>query len=164
MPFRHITLFRWAEHVDAEHVQRVRDAYDELAELIVGLCHHAHGSDAGVSEGSFDFHVVADFETLADWRAYRDHPAHVLLFEELIRGNVIDRAAGQFQLPDHRSAHDVSATQMQSLLAGPDDRPDMAATDVTDATEETDDELLARARRAATAEMQTFLADPDDPT
>lgn len=157
MPFRHVTMFRWSDQVDDDHVRRVREAYDELASLAGGLRHHAHGSDVGVSEGTFDYHVVADFESVADWRAYRDHPAHVLLVEELISGHVIDRAAGQFQIPDERDAHAVSATRMQSFLAEPDDRPH----DRTD--DESDDELLARARRAAMADMQALLAEPDEP-
>lgn len=154
VPFRHVTMFRWADHVDADHVQRVRVAFDELATLVDGLRHHVHGSDVGVSEGTFDFHVVADFDSMADWRTYRDHPAHVLLVEELITGHVVDRATGQLQLPDERDAHDLSAARMQSLLA----EPDAAA-----AEGESDEELLARARRAAMAEMQALLAEPDEP-
>ena len=79
---------------------------------------------------------------------------HVLLVEELIRDHVVDRAAGQYQTPDERSARDVSATRMQTLLADPDD--------VAELEHESDEELLERARRAAMAEMQTFLAEPDD--
>jgi hypothetical protein len=152
VPFRHVAMYRWADHVDAEHVQRVRDALDELTEL-VNARHHAYGSDVGVSADSFDFHVVADFDTVADWRTYRDHPVHVLLVAELIDGHVTDQATGQYQTPDVRSAHEVSAARMDTFLAEPDD-------DVPD--DESDDELLARARRAAMAEMQTLLAEPDD--
>jgi hypothetical protein len=147
-------MFRWAERVDTEHVQRVCDAYDELAVRVTGLRHHAHGSDVGVSEGTFDFHVVADFDSVADWRAYRHHPAHVLLVEELISGFVVEQATGQFQTPDDRDAHDVSAAMMRSLLA----EPDSAVP-----SDESDEELVARARRAAMADMQTLLAEPDDP-
>ena len=154
MPFRHVVMYRWAEHVDAEHVQRVREAFDELAEHVPGLRHHAHGNDVGVSEGTFDYLVVADFESVADWRVYRDHPTHVLLVEELIRDHLVDRAAGQYQTPDERNPRDVSATSIQSLLAEPDD--------AVESEPESDDELLARARRAAMAEMQHLLAEPDD--
>lgn len=70
-----------------------------------------------------------------------------------------ERVTGQFQLPDVRSAHDVSADRMASFLTEPDAAP--ASHD--DSGGETDDELLARARRAAAAEMQALLAEPDDP-
>ena len=167
MPFRHVAMYRWADHVDAAHVQRVRVAFDQLAEQATGLRQHAHGNDVGVSEGSFDFHVVADFETAADWRAYRDHPSHVLLVEELIVGHVTERAGGQFQVADERSAHEVSSAGMQAMLAEPDSSfaPPPPAVPETDAPgdSESDDELLARARRIATAEMQSLLTEPDDP-
>jgi hypothetical protein len=147
-------MFRWADHVETEHVQRVGEAFDELAELTAGLRHHAHGRDVGVSEGTFDYLLVADFESVADWRAYRDHPAHVLLVEELIRGHAVEHVTGQFQVPDDRDAHEVSAAGMQWLLAEPDvETPD---------EDESDDELLARARRAATAEMRALLDEPGE--
>ena len=154
MPFRHVAMFRWADHVDTEHVQRVREAFDELAGLTLGLRHHTHGSDVGVSEGNFDYLLVADFESVADWRMYRDHPTHVLLVEELISGHVIEQVAGQFQVPDDRDAHDVSAARMPSLLA----EPDLTAPEA----DESDDELLARARRVAMAEVQSLLDERDD--
>jgi hypothetical protein len=78
----------------------------------------------------------------------------VLLVEELISGHVIEQVAGQFQVPDDRDAHDVSAARMQAILA----EADMAAPEA----DESDDELLARARRAATAEMQALFNEPGD--
>ena len=95
MPFRHVVMFRWAPHVDAAHVERVREASEALAAAIPQVRQMVHGSDVGVAEGNFDYVVVVDFDTVTDWRAYRDHPMHVLLFEELIKGHVTDRAAVQ---------------------------------------------------------------------
>ncbi len=153
MPFRHVTMFRWADHVDADHVERVRSAYDALVTEVRGLRHHAHGSDVGVSEGTYDFLVVAEFDDVAAWRAYRDHPAHVLLVEELIVGHAVDRASGQFQPSDVRHGSGFAETPP---LAPPD--PDAG---VGVASEEDDAELMERARRAAMAEMQALLAEPD---
>lgn len=158
MPFRHVAMYRWAAHVDEAHVERVRAAFDELVAAVPALRRHEHGSDVGVSEGTFDYLVVADFDSVADWRAYRDHPTHLLLLAELIDGHVVERASGQYQAPDGRDAHQVSAAGLESFLAEPDDA---LPTDVG-ATDESDDELLARARRAAMAEMQSLLAEPDE--
>ncbi len=153
MPFRHVVLFRWAENVDADHVARVRDTLDSLPDLIPQIRSYVHGTDVGVAEGNFDYAVVADFDRVDDWRTYRDHPAHVLFVEELIKGHVADRAAVQYQTPAQRSPHDVSATEMQTLLAEPD------APGFVD--DESDDAMLERARRAALADMTALLADPD---
>ena len=142
---RHVAMYRWADHVDAEHVARVRAALDELAGL-AGVRRHDHGADVGVSVGSYDYHVVVEFETLADWRAYRDHPLHVLLVAELIDGHVVEQATGQYQTgPEALDAHtDSGRGPVEQQL-------------------ESDAELLARARRAAAAEMEALLAEPDEP-
>lgn len=170
MPFRHVAMYRWAAHVDGVHVDRVRAAFDELAAAVPGLHRHEHGHDVGVSEGTFDFLVVADFGSVADWHAYRDHPAHVLLVAELIDGHVVDQASGQYQATDVRETHEVSSARMHALLAEPDAvatprRPGDADDEHGDESDdESDNELLARARRAAMAEMQALLAEPDEPT
>ena len=130
-------MYRWADHVGPDHVDRVRDAFDHLAGRVVGLRLHVHGNDVGVSADAFDFHVLAEFDDVTAWRAYVDHPEHVLLVEELLVGHVAEQATGQFQSPDDRSAP--------------------APVD----PEESDDELLARARRAAMAQMDALLAEPD---
>ncbi len=151
MPFRHLALYRWAEHVDAEHVERVRAAFDALADDVAGLVSHTHGNDVGVSEGTFDYLVVADFHTIEAWRAYRDHPTHVLLLAELITGHVVEQAGGQFPTSESpRTAVSTAADPATSRDAPPVDG------------EETDEELLARARQAALDSMQAFLAEPDD--
>jgi Stress responsive A/B Barrel Domain len=152
VPFRHVVLFRWAEHVDADHVARVRDTLDSLPDLIPQIRSFLHGADVGVSEGNFDYAIVADFDRVDDWRTYRDHPSHVLFVEELIKGHVASRAAVQYQTPTQRSPHDVSAAGMKALLAEPDDLVD----------DESDDALMERARRAALADMKSLLAEPDE--
>ena len=148
-------MFQWADPVDADHVARVRDALDALPDQIPQIRSYVHGTDVGVSEGTFDYVIVADFDRVDDWRTYRDHPAHVLFVEELVKGHVANRAAVQYQTPAHGSPHDVSTAGIQALLAEPDETGTM-----TDG--ELDDELLERARRAALADMTALLAEPDD--
>lgn len=152
MPFRHVTMYRWASHVDPGHVDRVRAALDELAAVARGVRYQVHGADVGVSAATYDYLVVVDFDRVDDWRAYRDHPLHLLLLAELIDGHVVDRASGQFVLPDEPTARQVGPVPASGTIgdAGVD-----AGID--------DDELLARARRTAMAELQALLAEPDDP-
>lgn len=149
-------MFQWADHVDTDHIALVRDALDSLPDQIEQIRRYVHGSDVGVSEGNFDYVIVADFDTVVDWRAYLDHPTHVLFVEELIKGNVANRSAVQFQTPAEESAHDVSLSRMEALLAAPDE------VTLAEAQLAEDDELLERARRAAVASMEAILADPDD--
>ncbi len=97
MPFRHVVMFRWIEGLDDEHVQRVRDGLSALPAEIEQIRSYVHGSDVGVSVGNYDYVLVADFDNVNDFRTYRDHPQHVLFIEEVIKGNVADRASVQYQ-------------------------------------------------------------------
>jgi hypothetical protein len=97
MPFRHVVMFKWEDHVDDGHIDEVRSGLSALPLEIDVIRNYVHGSDVGVSEGNYDYVVVADFDNVNDYRTYRDHPQHVLLIEELIKGNVAQRAAVQYQ-------------------------------------------------------------------
>ena len=97
MPFRHVVMFKWVDDLDPDHVATVRDRLDTMPVLVDEIRAYTHGSDVGVVEGNFDYVVVADFDNVADFRAYRAHPGHVLLIEEVITGYVAQRAAVQYQ-------------------------------------------------------------------
>ncbi len=97
MPFRHVVMFMWKTMLDDDHIDKIRARLSTLPTEIDVIRNYVHGSDVGVSEGNFDYAVVADFDNVADYRTYRDHPQHVLLIEELVKGNVSDRAAVQLQ-------------------------------------------------------------------
>lgn len=97
MPFRHVVMFKWAEDAPDDHVDRVRDGLNALPIEIEQIRGYVHGSDVGVSVGNYDYALVADFDNVADFRTYRDHPTHLLFIEEVIKGNVAERAAVQFQ-------------------------------------------------------------------
>ncbi len=97
MPFRHIAMFRWNDDVGVDHLDRVRDGLNALPAEIEEIRSYVHGADVGVSEGTYDYAVVADFDNVNDWRTYRDHPQHVLFISEVIAGTVADRAAIQYQ-------------------------------------------------------------------
>jgi len=97
MPFRHVVMFKWNDDVDTDHIERVRDRLSGLPTAIDVIRSYVHGSDVGVSDGNYDYVVVADFDNVNDYRTYRDHPDHVLMIEELVKGRVADRAAVQYQ-------------------------------------------------------------------
>jgi hypothetical protein len=145
MPFRHVVMFKWAEGVGDDHIDRVRAGLDVLALEIEQIRSYVHGSDVGVSVGNYDYALVADFDNVDDFRTYRDHPSHVLFIEELITGKVDDRAAVQFMSGGAHAGGDAAG----------------ASTRLPEASEESDEELLERARRTAMAEMQAMMSEPD---
>lgn len=101
MPFRHVVMFEFADHVDDDYTERVRAALDALPPQIEEIRSYVHGNDVGVSEGNWDYVVVADFDNVRDYITYRDHPAHVLMIEETVKGNLANRAAVQHQYGGH---------------------------------------------------------------
>lgn len=97
MPFRHVVMFKWTDDVDADHLDRIRAGLSALPGEIDVIRNYVHGDDVGISEGTYDYVVVADFDNVDDFRTYRDHPQHVRLIEEQIKGHVADRAAIQYE-------------------------------------------------------------------
>jgi hypothetical protein len=117
MPFRHVVLLQWADDVPDDHLELVRTGLDALPPQIPQIRTFAHGSDVGVSEGNFDYVVVADFDSVQDWRAFRQHPAHLLFMEEHIKGKFKNRAAIQYQTPANPDPYEFSHSRMQEFLA-----------------------------------------------
>jgi hypothetical protein len=117
MAFRHVVLLRWADDLPDDHVERVRSGLDALPSQIPQIRSFLHGSDVGVSEGNYDYVVVADFDNVRDWRAFREHPAHLLFMEEHIKDKFKDRAAIQYQTPVDRDPYEFSHSRMQEFLA-----------------------------------------------
>ena len=101
MPFRHVVMFQWADHVDEDHVGRVRDGLSSLPPQIEQIRSYVHGTDVGINEGNWDYVVVADFDNVQDYITYRDHPQHLLFIEEVIKGNTANRAGVQYQYGGH---------------------------------------------------------------
>ena len=60
---------------------------DHIARMLLAL--------SDVSEGNFDYAVVADFDNADSWLVYRDNPEHQRIATEMIRPLVAERAAVQ---------------------------------------------------------------------
>lgn len=96
--FRHVVMFRWNEDVTSDEVSATGRALDALPALVPTILDYRHGDDAGVNSGNFDYVVVADFDDVEGYLAYRDHPDHQALIAAHIAGRVADRAAVQFEV------------------------------------------------------------------
>ena len=96
--FRHVVMFRWNEEVTDDQVLAAGRALDGLPALVPTIRDYRHGGDAGVNSGNFDYVVVADFDDVDGYLAYRDHPDHLALIADHIAGRVTDRAAVQYEV------------------------------------------------------------------
>ena len=95
--FRHVVMFSWADDVDDAHIAAVSAALDTLPGKIDVLRNYRHGPDVGISDGNFDYVVVADLDNADDFATYRDHPDHVAVIQGLLAGRVEQRAAVQYE-------------------------------------------------------------------
>jgi hypothetical protein len=59
---------------------------------------YSFGRDLGLGEGNASFVVVGDFDSVAGYEAYRDHPVHQELIATTIRPILAGRSAVQYEL------------------------------------------------------------------
>lgn len=95
---RHVVLFRWIPEATDRQKQQVTEELRGLPPLLTGLRSFHAGPDAGIIEGNFDFAVVADFEDTAAYLAYRDHPAHRAIVQQVTTPITKERAAIQYEI------------------------------------------------------------------
>lgn len=97
--FRHVVLLRWNESATPEAQRAVLDALEALPGAIPEIRGYRVGVDAGLArEGNSDLAIVADFDDVAGYLVYRDHPTHQDVIARLIRPVVASRAAVQHEL------------------------------------------------------------------
>ncbi|TDD56912.1 Dabb family protein [Nonomuraea terrae] len=95
---RHIAMFTWTAEATDEQKAAVATALDELPGLIPQIRSFAAAPDAGISQGNYDFAVVADFDSADDFLVYRDDPRHQAVIAERIKPILASRAAAQLSL------------------------------------------------------------------
>jgi hypothetical protein len=94
---RHVVLFRWTPGATAEQKQRVTAELSRLPALVPSLRDYRLGANLGLNPGNFEFAVAADFDDVAGYLAYRDHPSHRAIVAEFIQPIVAERAAVQYE-------------------------------------------------------------------
>jgi Stress responsive A/B Barrel Domain len=95
---RHVTLFAWIPEATDYQKQQVVEELRALPPLLNGLCAYHVGPDAGIIEGNFDFAVVADFEDAESYLAYRNHPAHRAVVDQVTAPITKERVSVQYEI------------------------------------------------------------------
>jgi hypothetical protein len=96
--FRHVVLLRWKADATPEQRAAVERGLVALPGRIPQIRSYRIGTDAGVNEGNYDVVVVADFEDVDGYLAYRDHADHQAVIRDHIAPILAERAAVQHQL------------------------------------------------------------------
>jgi hypothetical protein len=92
---RHVVLIKWKEGTDPAQVEAVASALIRMPTLMPFIRRYDLGPDLGVT-GSHDFAIVADFDSVEDYRTYADHPDHKAVTAEFIAPILDSMARVQF--------------------------------------------------------------------
>jgi len=92
---RHVVCLTWSETATPDAVAAVLDGLRALPAQIPEIRAYSVGPDLALAAGNADLAIVADFDTVEDWRTYQQHPAHQQVIVERIRPILAARAAAQ---------------------------------------------------------------------
>jgi len=95
---RHIVLLKLQDTATDADRANILEGLATLPGLIPPLRSYVFGTDAGLAEGNADIAVVADFDDVAGYEAYRDHEAHQQVIAERIRPVLATRTAIQYEI------------------------------------------------------------------
>lgn len=97
MSLRHLVLITLHPGTDTDRREELVAGLRRLPTVIDGVASYEVGEDLGITPGAPDLSVVASFDTLDDFQAYRAHPEHLDLVERLLEP-ISTRVSTQFHL------------------------------------------------------------------
>ena len=95
---RHISLLTFTPDATDGQVDAIAQALSTLPARLPNLRAYSFGLDAGINPDQASFAVVADFDTVDDYLAYRDDPEHRRILAELITPILASRTAAQYEI------------------------------------------------------------------
>jgi hypothetical protein len=94
---RHIAMFRFAPKTTTDQIESVTEALGTLPAQIEVLRKFRFGPNAGITDGAWDYAVVAVLDDADAYAAYRDHPAHVAVLRDFVNPIISEVARIQFE-------------------------------------------------------------------
>lgn len=95
---RHVVALTLLPEADAAARQSLLDGLLALPSLVPSIRHYSVGTDIGVNQGNADVIAIGDFDDVAGYLEYRDHPEHHRVIAELISPILAARSAIQYEL------------------------------------------------------------------
>lgn len=97
MSLRHIVLIQFNETASDEKVAAFAAGLDALPGRIAQIRSYEHGPDADVRSASWDYGLVATFDSAEDFTTYLEHPDHQALVRDLLEPISATRASVQIR-------------------------------------------------------------------
>lgn len=95
---RHIVMLELVESHGPRDVDRILEAVGGLPGSIPEIRSYSASVDLGLAAGNAQVCIVADFDDVAGYEAYRDHPEHQRVISEAIKPVLASRSAVQIAL------------------------------------------------------------------
>ena len=92
----HVVLLSFKESTTEEVIADITTSLTALAPKIPTVRNFSVNADLGLAEGNSQMIIMAEFDDLAGYELYRDHPAHQLVIKEKIMAELSHRAAVQY--------------------------------------------------------------------
>jgi hypothetical protein len=93
----HVLTINWNEHATPARIARFHERLLSYARSASGVLFFACGGDLRLLPGNADYAIVATFDSVAAFDAYRDHPEHLALTTEDLVPIVADRSRVQLE-------------------------------------------------------------------
>lgn len=97
MSFTHIVSFKWHDHTTPSDVEQITAALTALAPNLSGAHSYRCGPDVSRTPASYDYAVVGVFTDRSHFEAYRDHPEHQRILNDLILPHLANRIVVQLE-------------------------------------------------------------------
>jgi len=95
---RHVSVITFVDDVSEAEVAAIEAALAELPARLPQLRAYTFGRDLVLADTNASFAVVADFDDIAGYEAYRGDPEHQRILAELIKPLMSARAAVQYEI------------------------------------------------------------------
>ncbi len=95
---RHTVLLRFKPDTTEVQIQAVLDGLATMPQMMDFIRRYEFGRDLGVMEGNPQVALVADFDSVEDWRAYQAHPHHQELVQQVIAPILESMTRVQYQV------------------------------------------------------------------
>jgi Stress responsive A/B Barrel Domain len=95
----HVVVITLKNGVSDSQVDAVLDGFASLPAAIPQIRAYNFGRDAGLSPNRFSLALVAKFDSVENFTAYRDHPAHQAFVRHLLVPVAESRESIQFFSP-----------------------------------------------------------------
>ena len=95
---RHVAVFRFKDNTTEDYIDKIDRTLATLPSIIPEIASFSSGRNAYVTSNAWDYAVVADFASPADYLIYAANPEHVDMVKNLVGPHVVESSRTQFEV------------------------------------------------------------------